>query len=109
MGFNTTYIANYTIGPYGIVSIINGYVIPVLFTIALLVFLYGVAQAYILSGGEKREEGHRLILWGVIGFVAMLSVWGLVNIFQGFFGLGGASSVQPRPPCIQTQTDVPCQ
>ena len=74
---------------------VNDILIPVLFAVAFIVFLYGVARAYIFSGGDstKVAEGHRLILWGIIGFVVMLSVWGLVNILSDTFGLD--SGIRP--------------
>ena len=74
-----------------ILYIINAILVPVLFAIAFIVFLYGIASKYIFSGGdpEKVKEGHKLILWGLIAFVVMISVWGLVNVVANTFGLSG--------------------
>ncbi len=81
-----------------ILYIINYVLVPVLFAIAFIVFLYGIASAYIFSGGDKGRvaEGHRLILWGVIAFAVMISIWGLVNVVASTFGLTGYSA--PAPP-----------
>lgn len=81
-----------------IIYIINGILVPVIFAVAFLVFLYGVASAYILSNGdpERVKSGHTLILWGIIGFVVMVSLWGLVNVVSNTFGLGG-SYAPPTP------------
>lgn len=81
-----------------IIYIINSILVPVLFAIAFIVFLYGIARAYIFSHGEpdKVKEGHHIILWGIIAFVVMISVWGLVNVVSNTFGLGG--SYAPSPP-----------
>jgi len=99
-GLNTTLIQSYTTGENGIIGVINTYLVPLVFTIALIVFLFGVARKYIFSHGDptKVAEGHKLILWGIIGFVVMLSVWGLVNIVTSVFGLTGGS--RPTPPTI---------
>src|SRR3989344_1401494 len=72
-----------------ILYIINGILVPVLFAIAFIVFLYGIAKAYIFSHGEPEEisKGHKLILWGIIAFVVMISLWGLVNVVANTFGL----------------------
>ncbi len=72
--------------------IINSVLVPLLFAVAFIVFLYGIARAYIFSHGEPEEvsKGHRLILWGLIAFVVMISVWGLVNVIANTFGLTGA-------------------
>lgn len=78
-----------------ILFLINGVLVPLLFAVAFIVFLWGVADSYILSRGseEKIEHGHRLILWGILGFVIMISLWGLVNVVSNTFGLAGA----PQP------------
>jgi len=74
-----------------ILYIINSILVPVLFAVAFIVFLYGITKSYIFSRGEPDEvsEGHKLILWGIIGFVVMISVWGLVNVVANTFGLSG--------------------
>ncbi|HUY62760.1 MAG TPA: hypothetical protein VMV50_03160 [Candidatus Paceibacterota bacterium] len=81
-----------------ILYLINGVFVPVLFAVAFIVFLYGVAKAYIFSGGDpgEVEKGHKLILWGIIAFVVMISLWGLVNVVANTFGLAGYSA-PPMP------------
>jgi hypothetical protein len=71
-----------------ILYVINSILVPVLFAVAFIVFLYGIASKYILHP-DKASEGHKLILWGIIGFVVMVSLWGLVNIVANTFGLQG--------------------
>ncbi|KND47231.1 MAG: hypothetical protein AB199_02260 [Parcubacteria bacterium C7867-004] len=69
----------------GAINLINNVFIPLVFAIAFIVFIWGVFQ-YFIAGGhdeEKRETGKSLMLWGIIGFFIMVSVWGLVNILRG--------------------------
>ncbi len=77
--------------PYsnGIVNLINGVLVPVLFAIAFLYFIWGVYKYFILGADNetKRDEGRTFILYGLIGFVVILSVWGLVDIISKTFGL----------------------
>ena len=77
-----------------ILYIINSILVPVLFAVAFIAFLYGIVKAYIFSAGNEEEvkKGHQLILWGIIGFVVMISLWGLVNIVANTFGLAGYSA-----------------
>lgn len=84
-----------------VLYIINSILVPVLFAIAFIVFIYGVFRAYIYSSGDEGEvkKGHQLVLWGVIGFAVMLSLWGLVNIVANTFGLTGES-----PPMMPNAT-----
>lgn len=71
----------------GIIGLINNVAVPVLFAVAFLVFIFGVFQYFIQGGAdeEKRESGKSLMLWGIIGFFVMVSVWGMVNILRGTF------------------------
>jgi hypothetical protein len=72
-----------------IVQFINDVLVPLVFAIAFLVFIWGVFQYFILGGGDetKREEGRQHMLWGIIGFVLMVSVWGIVNLLSQGLGL----------------------
>lgn len=80
-----------------IIFIINTVLVPLLFAISFIVFLYGIAQAYIFSTGdaEKVKDGHKIILWGLVGFAIMVSVWGLVNVVAVTFGLTGGFALPP--------------
>ncbi len=100
-GSGIGYIPN--IGSYGsgitgiagtILYLINSVLVPLIFAVSFIVFLYGVASTYIFSHGEPAEveKGHKVILWGLIGFVAMVSLWGLVNVVANTFGLNGMIS-----------------
>ncbi|MEK7101956.1 MAG: pilin [Patescibacteria group bacterium] len=84
-----------------LIYIINGILVPVVFALAFIVFLYGIARAYIFSGGdpEKVKEGHKMLMWGIIAFVVMISLWGIVNVVANTFGLAG-SFAPPTPSSI---------
>jgi predicted PurR-regulated permease PerM len=68
-----------------IISIINGGIIPVLFALAILYFLWGIVK-YLMSGGDEkaRKEAISMMLYGIIAIAVMSSVWGLVNVFRSF-------------------------
>lgn len=56
--------------------------------IALLVFLWGIAQTILKRGDEKAvEAGKNIAIWGIIALFVMVSVWGLVNFLRGAIGL----------------------
>ncbi len=97
------------------ISFIDSIVVPIVFALAFVVFIVGIYRYFILGGSneEKRKEGQQLLLWGLIGFVIMLSVWGLINVINGTLGL--SSAVRPQypvfnqsnAPAAQTQTTLP--
>lgn len=92
-----------------ILYLINNVLVPVLFALAFIVFLYGIAKAYIFSAGDEEavKQGHKLLMWGIIAFVVMISIWGIVNVVANTFGLAGAyapptpSSVSPYGSAVQ--------
>jgi hypothetical protein len=82
-----------------IVFFIDHAVVPFIFAIALVAFLWGVFQYFIAGGAdeEKRKTGRSFIIWGIIGFFVMVSIWGIVNLLVGTFNFGG----QTRPSLPQ--------
>ncbi len=82
-----------------ILGIINGILVPLIFTIAFVVFIWGMFKYFIAGGAnpEEQAKGWKLLMYGLIGFVVMLSVWGLVNIILHTFNL---SDVAPQYPQI---------
>ena len=85
-------------------DIITNVAVPVIFALAFIVFIWGIFL-YFIAGGhdeEKRKSGKQLMLWGILGFFIMVSVWGLVNILVGSVGLDNQGpqqlprAVQPR-------------
>ena len=63
-----------------LVSIINGSVIPFIYALAFLYFIWGIAQFIFIGGQEGREKGRNKIIYGLLGLVIIFSVWGLVNV-----------------------------
>jgi hypothetical protein len=73
----------------GIVGIFNTVVIPVIFSLALLVFVWGVFNHFFSQDETKRGKGKSFVLWGLLGLVLMFSIWGLLNILLSTLGIGG--------------------
>ncbi len=68
-----------------IIGIINNVLVPVIMSAAFIIFVYGIFAAFILNAGdeEKRKKGKAIMMYGLIGFFVMVSVWGLVHILTG--------------------------
>ncbi len=66
--------------------------IELAFIVALVIFLWGIME-YIRGGAsqEKREKGRQHMLWGVVGFLIMFGVYGIITILTSTLGIKGAT------------------
>jgi len=79
-------------------DIVTGVIIPTVFTLAVLFFFYGIVK-YIWSEGNNKEEGKRIMIWGVVALFVMSSIWGIVAFLQQDI-LGGSNPSSVPIPTI---------
>jgi len=62
--------------------------VPLVFALALAMFVWGVVQ-FVLNTSEevKREKGKQFMLWGIVALTVMVCVWGLVSVLGRTFGV----------------------
>ncbi len=66
---------------YGtIVPIVDRGIIPFLYAIAFLFFLFGIARFFFSDSEENRKKGKDFALYGILGFFVLFSVWGIVKL-----------------------------
>ena len=72
-----------------IITIGNTVVVPLIFALAFAVFIFGILKYFVLQGGEEdsRTKGRQFAIWGILGFVLLFSVWGVINILLSTLGL----------------------
>ena len=71
-----------------ITCIISKSVIPLIFALAVAMFVWGVVQYVINAEDEaKRGQGRSFMIWGIIALSVMVSVWGLVQIVGKTFNI----------------------
>jgi hypothetical protein len=83
---------------YFITCFLSRAIVPFIFAVALVVFIWGVFRFMLSPSSEEREEGRKFMLWGIIALAVMMSVWGLVAVLGGTFGV---KSVVPQIPVNQ--------
>ncbi|HEV7121222.1 MAG TPA: hypothetical protein VGN56_00175 [Candidatus Paceibacterota bacterium] len=68
-----------------VIDFINQDLVPFVFALAFALFLFGVFRFYFVKGADdkSRTEGRGFIIWSIVAFAVMVSVWGLVNIVRG--------------------------
>jgi len=68
-------------------QIINPLIV-LLFGFALVIFLWGGFKfIYGADSADGREKGTQHMIWGIVGMVIMLSVFGILRIAAGTFGI----------------------
>lgn len=89
-------------GPFGTmlstVQSIIAFLIPLLISIAVLVFFWGLVK-YIANASDEsaKESGKSLMVWGMIALFVMVSFWGIIGYVQSSFGISGAVTFTPAP------------
>jgi hypothetical protein len=103
LAFAQTGINISAITPYsnGLITVVNTILVPFLIAIAFMTFLWGVYKYFILGASNESEgaEGRQFVLWGIIGFVVIICVWGIVNLVMNTFGFSAGTS-SPTLPTI---------
>jgi hypothetical protein len=97
---------------FGVIAIINqilAILIPVLITLAVVYFIWGVIQ-YTVSADEEAKKGARgKIINGLIGLFVIIAFWGIIKVVTNTFGVTGEQLDPSQIPCIANpQTGVTC-
>ncbi|MDP3902288.1 MAG: hypothetical protein Q8Q21_01745 [bacterium] len=61
-------------------------IIGFMFAVAIVVFIYGIVE-YMLGGDneDRRKDGAKHMIWGVVGIFVMISVFGIMNVIIDFW------------------------
>jgi hypothetical protein len=55
-------------------------IIPVLFALALVMFMWTAVRYVRQAGGEGAGEVRGQLLWGIIALFVIFTIWGLINV-----------------------------
>lgn len=80
-----------------------GMLIPIILTLAIIYFMWGVLQ-YVTKGKDAsgQAEARNTMLWGIIAIAVMVSIWGLVGILRDTFNISDNGTI-PVPHLAPTQ------
>lgn len=88
---------------FSILTVINrilDFAIPILITVAVVYFIWGVIQ-YTVSQDEEAKKGARnKIIQGLIGLFVIVSFWGIIALITNTFGVGPQKLNKDAIPCI---------
>jgi hypothetical protein len=72
-----------------LLSIMTRYLVPIIFSIAIIAFFWGIIQYVINAENEaKRKEGRDYILWGFGALFVMVAIWGIIALISNTLGIG---------------------
>jgi dipeptide/tripeptide permease len=72
-------------------------IILVVFALGFLVFVWGLVQfMWGMRAGEVQDEGKQHMLWGLVGMLIMVSVYGIVTLLGSTLGLTSPSTSSPQ-------------
>ena len=89
--------SNPFLGILGKISALLNAVIPIVITLALIYFIYGVAKYVTAHEEESKTEARDVMIYGAIGLFFIVSNWGIVNLLVQFTGTGGISTTPVIP------------
>ncbi len=80
-----------------ILKFLNEIIVPFLLVIAFVVFLWNIARYFVMDGAneESQEKARSQALWGILAFVIIVSLWGIVNLLVSGLGLGNNQAITP--------------
>ena len=62
--------------------------IVIVFALGFFLFIYGLVEfLWKLNEGGDNAEGKKHMLWGIVGMLIMVSVYGILELLDGTFGL----------------------
>ena len=61
--------------------------VPVVITLALIYFIWGIIQYVIAQSDEKKEDAKTHIIYGIIAMFVIVSIWGITNFIAAYLGI----------------------
>lgn len=67
--------------------------IPILVVLGVVYFVWGVVTYVISSDEEAKKTGRNRMIYGIIGLVVIVAMWGLVGIVKRTFDLDQPTNI----------------
>jgi hypothetical protein len=70
-----------------VVDGLGSLVVKLIFTLAVVYFMWGVTQYGFSPEEAQKEKGRQMMIWGILGLAVMFSVYALIEIVGNTFSL----------------------
>lgn len=81
-----------------IIQRILNIVIPILVTVAVVYFIWGVIKYTMSTDEEAKKDARTKIIAGLIGLFVIIAFWGIINLITRTIGVGNDRT--PDLPCV---------
>ena len=81
---------------------IGGNLVLLMSSVAFILFLYGLVRfIYDRSNGNDKEldRDKKAMSWGLVALFVLVSVWGIIKMFQGFLGIQNTGDINLPKIC----------
>jgi hypothetical protein len=75
-------------------------IIPFLIAAGLAYFIFGIVKYVIAGDADKKDDARHVIVQGLTGLFIMLSVWGIIGVFQRTFQVGNTEIDGTNVPSV---------
>ena len=84
----------------GVIQSLLNIIIPILITLAVVYFIWGVIQYTISQDEEAKKQARSKIIMGLIGLFIIVAFWGIVNVISRTLGVGNDRLPAGALPCV---------
>jgi predicted membrane channel-forming protein YqfA (hemolysin III family) len=82
------------------ISVLLNTIIPILIVLGVIYFIWGVITYVLSKDEEAKTRGRSAMIYGLIGLLVIVSIWGLIAIVKRTFGVTDSELI--NIPCIET-------
>lgn len=69
-------------------------IIPILITLGVVAFIYGVVTYIFSKDEEKKKESRGFMLNAIVGLFVILAIWGIIGLLSRTLGVGVGGTLQ---------------
>ena len=86
----------------GLITTVGGWIdslLPIMLTLGVLAFFWGLAKFLFKGGAADKQEGQTIMIWGILAVFIMASIGGIVTLLQSTAQID-AGDKTIKSPCI---------
>jgi len=85
-------------------AFVSGPLTTLLIAAAVLMFIWGVLKSFVFGDSASHEEGRKFMVWAVIAFVVIFSLWGIVRLLGTSLGINQNAPI--APPAVPAASGI---